>query len=165
VADISDIRQAARQMRRSDASDGLATLITIALFGAAIRFHSPIQRLGGAFIGASLLYSAYQHFALRVREVPDGADASAYASLFRANLVRQRDLHRGWRLWSRLAMMFAGFVLLYVGRIPAAPGSAQRIALTLAFAAAPAFIVQSIRQKAHKYQRQIDELDALPKGL
>jgi hypothetical protein len=93
---------------------------------------------------------------------PRGLSACAASS--RTELERQRDFHRDIWFWSRLVIIVPGYILFLIGFAMAYPELARGLA-----AIAGAFIVFGILavpinlKLSRKYQRQIDELDALPK--
>ena len=78
----------------------------------------------------------------------------------REELARQRDFHRGWRLWTRLLLLVPGPQLFFLGFSREHPEVATTIlfvaiaALVLAIAAVPVNL-----QLARGYQRQLEELD------
>jgi hypothetical protein len=104
-------------------------------------------------------------YARRPDNLPLESGSSAYTDSYRVELERQRDFHRGIWLWSRLVIMFPSYMLFYLGFAMAHPevgrGFAAVIAaclIVLGIAAVPLNL-----RLSRKYQRQMDELDLLPK--
>jgi hypothetical protein len=129
----------------------------IALFEAAcftwIAYIVPtrMQRIASLLVVASMLYSAWQLFARRAREV------SGQAHAYRAELERQRDFHRGLWFWSRLIVMIPGLLLFCIGNIAAKSSVViGAVFLVLLILAVPLNL-----RTARGYQVKIDELDAV----
>ncbi len=170
VADLSDIPRVAqhltKKIRRRTLRGCVVTLGESVAFGWFL-FIVPntIQRLGCALTVAAMLYLTYQLWARHAREAPGETDPSACAIPYRAELERQRDFHCGWWFWSRLLIMLPGPILFCVGGVIAQPETTQGYfaiivcLIALAIAAIPLNL-----RLARKYQRQIDELDAVRKG-
>jgi hypothetical protein len=82
---------------------------------------------------------------------------------YRAALQRQRDFHSGIRFWSRIAMVTPGpFVFLYGAGIGPELAKEYYAPILIFVAGIIAAIPLNLR-RARKFQRQIDELDALRK--
>ena len=139
--------------------------IVIVTFGSFIlTFPNTLARVGSGLTVAAALYMAYQLYERRNGKLPSGTGLSACTAFYRKELERQRDFHRGIWFWSRLVIMVPGYILLLIGLAMAYPELARGLA-----AIAGAFIVLCIvavpmnLKLSRKYQRQIDELDALSK--
>ena len=82
----------------------------------------------------------------------------------RWQLERQRDFHRGWRLWNRLLLLTIGGAMFFVGFAGEHPEVARTLHLLLVahvLLAAAAIPVNA--RLARQYQAQLDELDNLRK--
>ena len=80
----------------------------------------------------------------------------------RWQLERQREFHRGWRVWSRMLLFVPGGVLFFIGFAGEHPEVATTIHLEFAaflMLAAAAFPVNE--RLARRYERQLDELNRL----
>jgi hypothetical protein len=139
--------------------------IVIVGFGSFILiFPNTLQRVGSGLTVASALYMAYQLYERRNSKLPSGAGLSACTAFYRKELERQRDFHRGICFWSRFVILVPGYILFCIGFAMAYPELARGLA-----AIAGGFIVLCILalpmnlKLSRKYQRQIDEVDALPK--
>ncbi|MFZ0686581.1 MAG: hypothetical protein WAM89_13630 [Terriglobales bacterium] len=125
-------------------------------------FPNPLQRLGSLLTVAAMLYMTWQLLARRVREFSSDTDLSRRATDYRAELERQRDFHRGWWFWSRLALMLPGLLLFCAGGAVAEPKSLPIYAIIAAcFIGVSAIAVPANLRLARKYQSQIDELNAI----
>lgn len=83
----------------------------------------------------------------------------------RWQLARQRDFHRGWRLWSRLLVLTPGPMLFFVGFAREHPEVARTIHLEhLAFLLLLAIAVPVNLRLARRHQDQLNELDHLSSG-
>ena len=117
-------------------------------------------RIGSALTAAAMLYMAYQLYARRAVQPPLHTAAATFA--YRVELERQRDFHRGSWFWSRFFVFLPGPILFCVGEIIAQPDSARAYAAILAgFLVLSGWAVQLNLSQARKYQRRLDELQAL----
>jgi hypothetical protein len=127
-------------------------------------YHNTLQRIGSGLVVTATLYLAYQVYQRRNRDLPTETRPSARKDFYLAELARQRDFHRGIWFWSRLLVIVPGYLLFCVGFAMAHPERAPEVAAIVG-----CFIVLSIvavplnLRLSRKYQRQMDELDALPK--
>jgi peptidoglycan/LPS O-acetylase OafA/YrhL len=86
--------------------------------------------------------------------------ATAWMDFHRGELERQRDFHRGRRLWTRLLVLLPSALVFLAGFAKAHPEVARTIwleALVVVLLAAAA--VPLNLRLARRYQRQLDELD------
>jgi hypothetical protein len=127
----------------------------------------PLARIGAVLIVVGTGTIVFQVRANQVSEqaaVRRTAQMGETASVdfLRADLERQRDFHRGRRLWTRLLLFAPGPQIFFVGFARAHPEVAGTIrleaiaAVMLLLAAVPANL-----WLARGYQRQLDELDRL----
>jgi hypothetical protein len=169
MSDLSDVfsrTQALMKKIRRRTLMGYAVCFTgIVAFGSFIFiFPNTLARVGSGLTVAATLYMAYQLYERRNGKSPSGTGLSACTAFYRKELERQRDFHRGIWFWSRLVIMVPGYILFLIGFAMAYPELARGLA-----AIAGAFIVLCIvavpmnLKLSRKYQRQIDEVDALPK--
>jgi hypothetical protein len=90
--------------------------------------------------------------------------AAPSLAFHRWQLERQRDFHRGWRLWTPLLLLTLGGVLFFVGFAGEHPEVARTLYLELIavlMLAAAALPVNA--RLARRYQVQLDELDTFGK--
>jgi len=154
-----------KKIRRRTLKGYAVCFVMIVSFGWFVFiFPNPLQRVGSGLTLVATLYVAYQLYERRNGKLPSGTGLSACTAFYRKELERQRDFHRGIWFWSRLVIMVPGYILLLIGLAMAYPELARGLA-----AIAGAFIVLCIvavpmnLKLSRKYQRQIDEVDALPK--
>jgi hypothetical protein len=171
VTSVGDVPRAAqnfaKKIQRRTRSVFIVTLFESVCFGSFILFFPNLmQRIGSGLTVVAMLFMMYQVLARRPREVPGETDASICVVAYRAELERQRDFHRSWWFWSRWVIMLPGFVLFCLGFSTAHPETASINHWTLfSFVALAIAAIPLNLGLACKYQRQIDELDALPKEL
>jgi len=110
-----------------------------------------------ALVGAYFIQQLIQN---RMRKTPTDLSTSASVDFYRQELKRQRDFHRGWRFWSRLAAFYPGYLLFLSGSAVAEPASAHAYAWIAAtvFILGPVAIVLNLR-KARIYQQRINEIN------
>jgi hypothetical protein len=129
----------------------------------------PLARIGALLIVVGTGTIVFQVRANQLNEQAAVRRASqmggtASVDFLRADLERQRDFHRGRRLWTRLLLFAPGPQIFFVGFARAHPEVAGTIrleaiaAVILLLAAVPANL-----WLARGYQRQLDELDRLQK--
>jgi hypothetical protein len=129
--------------------------------GSAHLLRNPIQRTGCFLLVGATLYMVIQLVARRGSlpvkgEQPDSPD------VYRAELKRQRDFHRGGWLWSRVLLLLPGFVLFCRGAAIAHPWMSHRFAvMAIAFCILCAIAIPNNLQLARRYQRRIDDLDVV----
>jgi hypothetical protein len=157
-----------------------AMMIVIAISAIFLGLNT-LETLGAILGIIGFSYLAWQIRQKRFRGAATG-NAGDTASLdhLRTELARQRDFHRGARLWSRMLLLAPGLLVFFAGFAQAHP-EVLWIKATTRFAGAslPTLEVQIIRLeiitwvvvniaaiplnlwKARRYQRQIDELSRL----
>ena len=171
LTDLAGVQRAAqcltKTIRVRTRNGCVATLIVfVAYVGFIFTLPDWMQRVGSGLVAASMLYMAYQIYARRAGASPLETDSAAWADFYRTELERQRDFHRGLWFWSRLAISLPGFILFCVGGAIARPLEARDYTGMLAV-----FIFLSISavplnlERARKYQRRLEELQALQSGL
>jgi hypothetical protein len=145
---------------------GYGACIIVTVYVASFIFvPNTLQRIGCCLAVPATLYLAYQLYARRPGDWPLESGSSAYTDSYRVELERQRDFHRGIWLWSRLVIMFPSYMLFYIGFAMTHPEFGRWFAAAIAACLIVLGIVAvplNLRL-SRKYQRQIDELDALPK--
>ncbi len=137
----------------------------IVAFGSFI-FISPntLQKVGSGLTVAAALYMTYQLYAGRNDKQPIETRPPACTAFYRTELERQRDFHRGVWFWSRLVIMIPGYILFLIGFAMAYPGLARGLAMIgVCFIVLCIVAVPLNLRLSRKYQRQIDEVDSLPK--
>jgi hypothetical protein len=154
-----------KKVRRRTLMGYGACIIATVYFASFIFVPNTLQRIGCCLAIPATLYLAYQLYAPRPGDLPLESGLSACTDSYRAELERQRDFHRGTWLWSRLAIIFPSYMLFYIGFLTAHPEFGKGFAaacvtclIILGIVAVPGNL-----RLSRKYQRQIDELDALPK--
>lgn len=167
LANLSDIPVAAKVL--ADKMNQRTWLGSVSVLGMAFFFgrfffytSNILQQMGSAMLVVALLYMLFQIVTGRPRHIAPNADLSVQTSLYRVELMREYDFHRGRSLWSRLAAPIPGFVLLCVGGIVAAPSTArsQTVTLALFFFFALLAIPNNLRF-AKRYAHQLRELEHL----
>ena len=119
--------------------------------------------LGGGFLAYQIRASQLQTRVLATMAAKIGDVTSI--DFYRAALERKRDFYRGISLWSRLIALVPGLPVLCVGEAIAHPNEAPvlRAIAVLCIIFWAAVIPLSLR-KAHKDERQINELEALKRA-
>jgi hypothetical protein len=132
---------------------------------------NPSRPLGWGFILAVLVYIACHAIAYRGWRFPRGVELPVVANLYRSALARQRDFQAGVWYSSRAALMLAGPVLGIYRACLLKPSASREVILGANFAACGliALSLLIVRPKTglspwRKYQRRIDELNALEGG-
>ncbi len=165
LADLSGVTRAAqcltKTVRRRTLVGVVVALTEAAFFGYFFfGVSTSMLRIASALTVAGVLYIGVQLYARRAARLP--LDAASTSSAYRAELERQRDFHRGSWFWSRQLLFLPGPVLFCVGEAVAQPESARAFLAILA-----AFVLLWLRavplnlNQARKYQRRLDELQAL----
>jgi hypothetical protein len=123
-------------------------------------FPGTVHRVGASLTLIGFLYGAYDLYKRGpARRVPAGP-ASATCTAYRSELQRQRDFCR--RAWIRLLAFVPGPVVFIMGFIIPEYGPAKAALVAILLIGAPfAAGIPLNRLGAHKYQRDIDALDAL----
>jgi hypothetical protein len=148
--------------RRTLAGYAVCLFVILWLVHDYVLFSNTPQKVGSGIIVGGSLYMAYQLYRRRGGAFPPDPGSPAFADSYRAELERQRDFHRGVWLWSRVVFLFPGLLLLCIGFAIGDPRHGRYWATMAA-----SFVIMSIAavplnlRLSRKYQRQIDELDAL----
>jgi hypothetical protein len=165
LADLSGVPRAAqclvKTIRRRTLVGCLVASTEAVFFGYFFFGVSTLTlRVASALTVAGVLYIAYQLYARRAAALP--LDTGSTTSAYYTELERQRDFHRGPWFWSRQLFFLPGPVLFCVGEAIAEPESARACLAILA-----AFVFFWLRavplnlNQARKYQRRLEELEAL----
>lgn len=170
-ASLSDIPAAAKVLAdRMNQRTRLGSVMVVgmALFFVGFFLHAPnaLQQTGCALLVVAMLYMLFQLVTGRPNHIAPNADLAAQTNLYRSELKRERDFHRGRSFWSRLAVVMPGFILLCIGGMVADPSAirSQTILLALFFFFALLAIPNNLRF-AKRYAHQLRELEHLePKG-
>jgi hypothetical protein len=129
--------------------------------------HNLIEGIGAALLIIGAGYVGYQLLLIRKKpaSVVRENEPLAGAVFYRTELERQRDFHRGLWLWSRVAVVIPGAVVLLIGLAIEHPERTHQIRLNAAAVVVLA-VLQVARhlRLARKYQREIDALDAVKRG-
>jgi hypothetical protein len=171
LADLSAVPRAAQcliNVIRVRTRNGCVAMLIVfaAYFWFIFTLQGSMQRVGSGLVAASMLYMAYQVYARRAGTSPLETDSAAWAGFYRTELERQRDFHRGFWFWSRLAVTLPGFILFCVGGAIARPADARGYTGQLAvFILLGIWSVPLNLGRARKYQCQLDDLEALQKQL
>jgi len=167
LASLSDIPVAAKVLAdRMNQRTWLGSVIVFGMsfFFGRFFFYAPntLQQMGSALLVVALLYMLFQLVTGRPRDIAPNANLSVQTSLYRAELMRERDFHRGRSFWLRLVVMLPGFMLLCLGGMAAYPSTAHRqtIQLALFFFFALLAIPNNLRF-AKRYAHQLQELEHL----
>jgi hypothetical protein len=154
-----------KKIRRRTLGGYAVCFILVVAFGSFIFiFPNTLQQVGSGLTVAAALYIAYQLHESRNGKLPSETQPSACSAFYRTELERQRDFHRGPCFWSRLVIMVPGYILFCIGFAMAHPELAQGLtAIVGAFIVLCIVAIPLNLRLSRKYQRQIDEVDALPK--
>jgi len=169
LADLSGVPRAAQclvnRIRVRTRNGCVATTIVfVAYIGFIFTLPGSMQRVRSGLVAVSMLYMAYQIYARRAGASPLENDSAAWAGFYRTELERQRDFHRGLWFWSRLAVSLPSFILFCVGGAIARPADARDYDAMLAvFILLGIWSVPLNLGRARKYQRWLDDLEALQK--
>jgi hypothetical protein len=175
ITEHCDIPQATQRLakivRRRNVKGYSASFVVMAAFTRYFFILSnTIQRVGSLLTVLGAGYLVYQ---LCLNQLRQRISAIALAKMgnapslesYRVELERQRDFHKGSCFWSRLLILIPGPLLFLVGLEIAHPAFATFIRLEgLAFLLLAAIAVSLNLRKARQYQRQIEQLDTLPKS-
>jgi|HubBroStandDraft_5_1064220.scaffolds.fasta_scaffold27685_4 hypothetical protein len=165
LADLSGVPRAAqclaKSVRRRTLIGGVVALTEAAFFGYFFfGVSTSTLRIASAFTVAGVLYIGIQLYARRAAQQP--LDNASAIGAYRVELERQRDFHRSSWFWSRQLLFLPGPVLFCVGEAMVQPESARAfLAILAAFAFLWLRAVPLNLNQARKYQRRLDELDAL----
>jgi hypothetical protein len=139
-----------KKIRRRTAMGYAANLSLIVAFGRFFFvFHNTLQRIGSALTVAAFVYWLYQVYEGRNRTLPLEPSPLASRDFYRAELVRQRDFHRGMWFWSRLVVIVPGYIVFLVGFATAYPRLAP--GLRMIGACFIALCPQSYRESMGKF--------------
>lgn len=169
MSDPTDVLSRAQALmrkirRRTLMGYGASLILTVAFGSFIFTVPNTLQRIGSGLFVVTGLHMAYQLYKRRGNELSSETRSSACKTFYRAELERQRDFHRGIWFWSRLVFMVPGYVLFIIGAAMAHPELAREYAvITTCFIILGIVAVPLNQRLSRKYQRQIDELDALPK--
>ena len=154
-----------KKIRRRTLGGYAICFILVVAFGSFIFiFPNTLQQVGSGLTVAAALYMAYQFHESRNGKLPLETQPSACSAFYRTELERQRDFHRGPCFWSRLVIMVPGYILFCIGFAMAHPELARGLtAIVGAFIVLCIVAIPLNLRLSRKYQRQIDEVDALPK--
>jgi hypothetical protein len=174
LTSMSEVPRAASMFQKTARVSTVLTwlsLLWMCYWFSGIFPHTTANRsrlLGWSFIVAVLVYIACQAIAFRGWRLPLQGDLSVVASLYRSALERQRDFQAGAWYWSRAALMIAGPVLGIYRACLLKPSASREVILGANLAACGLIAVSLLivwpktgLSPWRKYQRSIDELDAL----
>lgn len=119
-----------------------------------------LQLVGAVLTIIGVSYLAWQLRANRFRRPDD--EAQNTLEHLRAELVRQRDFHRGERFWSRMLLFVPGGFVFFIGFAQAHPEVIRIIRFEII-----SFVIFAISAiplnawMARRYQKQIDALSRL----
>ena len=165
LADLSGVPRAAQCLRKTVRRRTMTGLFITLGEGAAFAsfvFMVPTSmlRIGSGLTASAMLYMAYQLYARRAAQPP--LDAASASFSYRAELERQRDFHRGAWFWSRFFVFLPGPILFCVGEVMSQPEYAHAyVAILAGFIVLCVWAVRLNLSQASKYQRRLDELQAL----
>jgi len=151
-----------KKLRRRTRDGFLVSASLIMFFSIwAVVSNNLLQRLGAVLSIGAIAYMARQIHQNRMRERPAGEIGETMSVDFlRTELARQRDFHRGRTFWSRLLLFIPSGLLFFLGFAQEHPEVARMIRYeTITFHIFGIAAIPLNLWMAHKYQRQIDELD------
>jgi hypothetical protein len=126
------------------------------------RFPNPLSRFGTVLTLIGSAYVAAQAYVIRRRQREADLGAASdepSVAFYRTALERQRDLHRGAWLWSRLAIFLPGPVIFVLGA--RSNSRLSLIAIGAIFVLLGILAIPMNLSRARSFQRRIDELDRL----
>jgi hypothetical protein len=140
----------------------LCALMIVISTGLMFVSMSSLETLGVILTIIGFSYVAWQIRQNRFRGIGT-ADAGDTASLdhLQTELARQRDFHRGARLWWRLLFFVTGPLVFYAGFAQAHPENVFIRFLIILWVVLALVAIPGNRLMARRYQRQIDELSRL----
>jgi len=150
------------QVRRRNRLGAISCLMVIAGFARFFfLFTSTLERIGVCLTVIASGYMLYQLFLARPRSAPKHVrDYAERATVYRAELVRQRDFHRGSQFWLRLIVFAPSALVFYLGVAVAHQDAAlAMVAITLFFVVLGMVAIPLNSRAAQAYQREIDRLD------
>lgn len=169
ISSLQEVPQAAlrfaKQIRKRTALGCTVCVLETVCFASFPHWmRNPTQQLGCYLVVGAMLYMTLQLLARRgALSVRSNLPASADA--YRLELERQRDFHSGGWLWSRLFMMVPGFLLFCIGGAIAHPALTEHFAtMEVVFVFFCVIAVPANLKFARKYQRRIDDLDAVERN-
>ncbi len=175
LASMSEVPRAARSFLRETRASTVVTwlsLLWMCYWFSGISRHvitaNPSRLVGWSFVLAVLIYIACQAIASRGWRLPLEGELPLVATRYRAALERQRDFQAGMWFWSRAALLIAGPVLGIYRTWLLKPSAGREVVLhaNLLACGIMALSLLIVWPKTglspwRKYQRRIDELDAL----
>jgi hypothetical protein len=152
------------QVRRRNRVAGISCLMVTAGFARFFfLFTSTLERIGVCLTVIASGYMLCQLFLARPRRAPKNVrefDYAERATVYRAELVRQRDFHRGSRFWWRLIVFAPSALVFYLGFAVAHRDAAlAMVAITLFFLLLGMVAIPLNSRAAQAYQRELDRLD------
>jgi hypothetical protein len=169
ISSLADIPQSAsrflREIRKRTIVGSAVCIIETIWIGSTIHtLRNPTQRLGCYLLIAAMLFLTVQLFARR-GALRSTCASPAIPTAYRLELERQRDFHRGGWLWSRVICMPPGFLLFCLGAAIAHPANSRGPAtMATVFLMICVLAIPNNLRVAHKYQRRIDDLDAIERS-
>jgi hypothetical protein len=173
ISSLSEVPQAALQFAKEIRKRTIAGTLICALevVWLPVGFHkfatgthnmaSLTVRTGCILTIGAMLYMGYQLLARR-STLSSSEESPATPDTYRSELELQRDFHSGAWLWSRVLLMVPGFLLLCIGMAITHPGNILGTAGTAAMLLTLCVLAIPLNLRiARKYQRRIDDLDAI----
>ena len=156
---IENLRATVRKRNLVGGGACLVVALSFALY--LFLFKTALMRIGAALTVASALYMAMQILLIRKGAKTGDWKVSDSLAVYRAELERQRDFHRGAWFWSRLVAIVPGYLIFFAGMAIAFPKTARPTAGIVAFFIFIGFMaVRMNLSQARNYQKEIDRLDA-----
>jgi hypothetical protein len=155
------------KIRRRNFIGYAACLIVLAGFAFNLFvFPNLIQRIGSLL---SITAAGYLIYQLRLSLAKKTAvkavcvmGIAASIEFYRTELQHQRDFYSGIGFWSRLLILFPGPLVFLIGSEIAHPELTRPIRLEMVALIVLAVLAIPVNLRlAHRYQRQINELDSL----
>jgi hypothetical protein len=175
-ASMSEVPRAARNFLRETRASAVMTLFSLLVmsywFSGVFRQQVAGRqtRLGWALVFGMLVYIVCEAIAFRGWRLPRGGGLPEVAGAYRAALMHQRDLLSGVWLWSRITLIVAGPMLSAYRVWLLKPSAVHEVILRSNLAACGIMVLTLIvtrpvnRRIVARYQRTIDQLDALEGG-
>lgn len=164
---VEEIHKRAEQDRkrvRSRTLVGSAICWALIAYFALALFVLPnvLARIGSCLTIIACAYMLYQLHGRRGEALSLQPTGVSGIRAYRTELERQRDFHRGSWFWSRLLILVPSYLLFIAGFAIAHPELAKVLAAIAAVAVILGILAVPLnRKESNRYQRRIDELDAL----
>jgi len=167
------LRNKSKRLKRTllvrDSTAWLVCLFEIAWFSYIFAVVPQlVAKIGSVMIMVGMAYMTGQIWLDQRNRRNSRARAEASGNInslefLRAELVRQREFHRGIWFWSRAVLLFAGMLVFGIGAMVVFSGTDKLVgfAVTAVTVILLPVAVWLNRKRSRQYQREIDQIDTL----